>query len=1106
MSSRHTIPATDDDRLKFYWNGLTYKTSDNKIDGSGKTTLIECLAGRRVAGLSGRVWVKSTNDKEPLASDKKSRSHDLNAHNMLEVFGLLGCAQVKTGAISGGQKKRLSIALELIFSPNILLLDEPTTGLDSASSFQCLSLLKTLSYNKEPLVIAVSIHQPTARLLAFFDSIYVLSVDGRCIYSGPTDRLITHLSNFDLNCPAIDTLVTYERQRLNPKLESMRIAKHESIVGPKNCTKNKSKNESKRTVNDQLRDVWILLKRAHVTSMRNPLIVWLRILGLAIALSTKLLVYSRTHAGQSDGGCTDMMSVLSKLRTIAVKESTIHKSFKNVQNISYIITTTMFIHFVTIAPTLMTFPIELNTFVKNYRSHNNGNGKHHMGGDNYELNEQREPLASDKKSRSHDLNAHNMLEVFGLLGCAQVKTGAISGGQKKRLSIALELIFSPNILLLDEPTTGLDSASSFQCLSLLKTLSYNKEPLVIAVSIHQPTARLLAFFDSIYVLSVDGRCIYSGPTDRLITHLSNFDLNCPAIDTLVTYERQRLNPKLESMRIAKHESIVGPKNCTKNKSKNESKRTVNDQLRDVWILLKRAHVTSMRNPLIVWLRILGLAIALSTKLLVYSRTHAGQSDGGCTDMMSVLSKLRTIAVKESTIHKSFKNVQNISYIITTTMFIHFVTIAPTLMTFPIELNTFVKEHFNKWYTCWSYFTARSLVDIPVVVVIPIVYGTIMWWMTDQVWDGWRFSVHLLIMVLLALVSHSLGLLLSAIFINNIRASLLSFTIFVTPLLLFSGALIPIRTLPSYLQTFSYLSIFRLSYESMLIILYGFNRCPTLNDPLTMDSLTHEFGVNMYHMEECLEEADSLANVTRNSLSAINRLVAKQNPSRILEWFGLQDTDLYIYISLFIAYTAIDTLASHERQTLNTKLESIRIAKNESIVDNRSDTKINAKTDSKQSLNDQLRDIWVLTKRAQLVSIRNPHVIWLRFLFMIISLFTKLMMYSDVKVGQLGGGECADRESVLARLSEFGNREGTERFRALQQNSSYILSNILFIHAVNIGPTLMTFTVELNIFVKEHFNKWYTCWSYFTARSLVDIPIVLILTIMFSTIMWWITGQ
>ncbi|CAG2177777.1 unnamed protein product [Oppiella nova] len=115
------------------------------------------------------------------------------------------------------------------------------------------------------------------------------------------------------------------------------------------------------------------------------------------------------------------------------------------------------------------------------------------------------------------------------------------------------------------------------------------------------------------------------------------------------------------------------------------------------------------------------------------------------------------------------------------------------------------------------------------------FSTIMWWITGQVWDGWRFSAHLLIMILLALVSHSLGLLVSAIFINNIRASLLSFTIFVTPLLLLSGALIPIR-----------------------------------------------FGVNMYHMEECLEGADSLENVTRNSLSALNRLVAKQNPSRVLE--------------------------------------------------------------------------------------------------------------------------------------------------------------------------------------------------------------------------------
>ena len=178
---------------------------------------------------------------------------------------------------------------------------------------------------------------------------------------------------------------------------------------------------------------------------------------------------------------------------------------------------------------------------KNYKNQTNGkvhftNGKNGTNGTNGGpsnvngidiIAEEHEPLKEPKFS--HKINVQNMIQAFGLDQCARVRTNNISGGQKKRLSIALELIFSPNILLLDEPTTGLDSVSSFQCLSLLKTLSYNKDPLVIAASIHQPTARLLSFFDNIYVLALDGNCIYSGPTDKLVAHLFGFGLVCPVI-------------------------------------------------------------------------------------------------------------------------------------------------------------------------------------------------------------------------------------------------------------------------------------------------------------------------------------------------------------------------------------------------------------------------------------------------------------------------------------------------------------------------------------------------------------------------------------------------
>ncbi|XP_054167692.1 ATP-binding cassette sub-family G member 1-like [Oppia nitens] len=537
-----------------------------------------------------------------------------------------------------------------------------------------------------------------------------------------------------------------------------------------------------------------------------------------------------------------------------------------------------------------------------------------------------EPLVEPKYST--DPYVHQLIEAIGLGSCAHVRTGSISGGQKKRLSIALELIFSPNVLLLDEPTTGLDSRSSYQCLSLLKTLSANREPLIIGASIHQPTARLLGFFDNIYVLSVDGQCVYSGPTQTLVEHLSKFGLNCPvfhnpadyvieiasgghgsdAIETLVAYERHKSRPLLDHQTVSKDELISGDSRLHRKNNHRFSIHLPPDnfsqQFGNSWILIRRSGLVSVRQPLNYWLRILGLLFSLLSKLIIYSKVSGHQSATSCVNSDDVFQKLRSIHLKESSIQKSFRSIQNISYILTTMMFIHFCTIAPTLMTFPIELNTFVKERFNKWYTTWSYFMAKSIVDIPVVIVLPVVYAGLLWLITGQAWDLWRFSIHLVVIVLLALVSHGMGLLLSAIFISNVRAALMSFAIFVVPFLLTSGALIPIRTMPGYMQTLSYLSIFRLTYEAMLIILYGFDRCPGAIQPITMDDLGHEFAVNIGQLNDCLDWSDATANLTTGGLKAFNRYLTGQHPSKMLDWFALRDQDLYKYIALLSIYTVI----------------------------------------------------------------------------------------------------------------------------------------------------------------------------------------------------------
>jgi ABC-type multidrug transport system ATPase subunit len=83
---------------------------------------------------------------------------------------LSSCAHVKVGGdnfkgLSGGQRRRLSIALELLTQPRILYLDEPTTGLDSKTSLKLVSCLRKLANDRKTSVVC-SINQPRADIFS----------------------------------------------------------------------------------------------------------------------------------------------------------------------------------------------------------------------------------------------------------------------------------------------------------------------------------------------------------------------------------------------------------------------------------------------------------------------------------------------------------------------------------------------------------------------------------------------------------------------------------------------------------------------------------------------------------------------------------------------------------------------------------------------------------------------------------------------------------------------------------------------------------------------------------------------------------------------------
>lgn len=130
-------------------------------------------------------------------------------------------------------------------------------------------------------------------------------------------------------------------------------------------------------------------------------------------------------------------------------------------------------------------------------------------------------LCFDNYSESEIVESvHNVLHNLGLFEIREMVVGnplnkKISGGQRKRLNIALELIREPSILFLDEPTSGLSSKDSENIMDLLKELSL-KGKLVFVV-IHQPSSDIFKTFDKLMILDTGGYFIYYGdPVDSII--------------------------------------------------------------------------------------------------------------------------------------------------------------------------------------------------------------------------------------------------------------------------------------------------------------------------------------------------------------------------------------------------------------------------------------------------------------------------------------------------------------------------------------------------------------------------------------------------------------
>ena len=164
---------------------------------------------------------------------------------------------------------------------------------------------------------------------------------------------------------------------------------------------------------------------------------------------------------------------------------------------------------------------------------------------------------------------------------------------------------------------------------------------------------------------------------------------------------------------------------------------------------------------------------------------------------------------------------------------------------------------------------------------------------------------------------TLGIVISALFVHNVNAASIFAAIAQIPMLLFTGLLVQINTLPSFIRPLTYLSYYRLCFESALIILYGYGRCP-MPTPFNMKEVRRLLGDDVEEVMDCItqhvsifeNDDDHKQGGLINRFGSILIKAQNSNPSLIMKNFNLADEDLHFEIFLLTIYAIVTRIIAY----------------------------------------------------------------------------------------------------------------------------------------------------------------------------------------------------
>ncbi|NXL07974.1 ABCG2 protein, partial [Mesembrinibis cayennensis] len=451
-------------------------------------------------------------------------------------------------------------------------------------------------------------------------------------------------------------------------------------------------------------------------------------------------------------------------------------------------------------------------------------------------------LPSSISVKEKEERVTQIISELGLSKVADAKVGTelirgVSGGERKRTNIGMELITEPPVLFLDEPTTGLDASTANAVLILLKKLSRRGRTIIF--SIHQPRYSIFKLFDSLTLLAL-GKVLYHGPAKQALEYFSSIGYECEPFNNPADFFLDIINGDSTAVAASKedHEHLdtgkednvdssvvdvlhqkylnsslyqstkeaLGKVELGRGSSQRVSKQGhkityANGFLTQLYWVSKRSLKNLIRNP--------QASVAQITVTVILALVVGAIFFGVKLDRSGIQNRVGSLFFV--TTNQCFSSVSAIE------LFIR-------------DKKLFVHQYTSGYYRVSAYFLALMIGDLlPMRTAPAIIFSCISYWMIGYQAVAGRFFFFMLTLVLVSYTATAMSLAISA-GMDVVAVANLLITVCFVLMLIFSGLLVNLPSVMGWLNWLKYFSIPRYGLtvsRKRLALHSNTNFCPML---------------------------------------------------------------------------------------------------------------------------------------------------------------------------------------------------------------------------------------------------------------------------------------